>query len=555
MLTKVVEGEIARFLASTEPEVLCIKGKWGVGKTFAWNRYVLEAKAEKRIVLPRYAFVSLYGVNTPEQLRASITENTVVREQIGEPIDLATVLNDPVGKVRALWRKMLSTLRYVPGSEEVNAIIQQLSFLSVREEIVCLDDLERKGDELRIRDILGLATFLKEQRKCKVVLILNDGAFANSEGDDFKTFFEKTVDSHIDFRPSAEECAQIAIQENGDVYKEIRTHCVTLGITNIRVIQRIKRMLRLLEPLLEKYDPIVLSDYTKYLVLLGWSKYSEDAPAVEFLKSRRSPLYTGKKEKSEEELRWGALLDEYGLPFFSDSAKIVLDSLERGFFDPEIVKQDAQKLHEGIEATRAEAEFNAAWRLYHRGFGDDTEELIKQLSQSFKKNMKYITPMNANSTFILLRELGEGKLASKLLREYVRIHDAEWFDPSRLFSNEDVSDKEFRIAVDKKVLEVKDERDPKDVLIQISTQRGWEKKDIELLSHVDPDGYYKMFKDIQDAEQLSDCVKMALRFGSIQGAGDAERVITENAKAALQKIAGDSVLNKRRVGKYGITID
>ena len=36
MKTEFVEKEIRRFLATEELEVICILGKWGVGKTFAW---------------------------------------------------------------------------------------------------------------------------------------------------------------------------------------------------------------------------------------------------------------------------------------------------------------------------------------------------------------------------------------------------------------------------------------------------------------------------------------------------------------------------------------
>jgi hypothetical protein len=36
----VVEQEIRRFLSDPAPEVLCIKGKWGVGKTFGWRAFL-----------------------------------------------------------------------------------------------------------------------------------------------------------------------------------------------------------------------------------------------------------------------------------------------------------------------------------------------------------------------------------------------------------------------------------------------------------------------------------------------------------------------------------
>jgi hypothetical protein len=36
MSTVLIAAEIRRFLASDVPEVLCVSGMWGVGKTFTW---------------------------------------------------------------------------------------------------------------------------------------------------------------------------------------------------------------------------------------------------------------------------------------------------------------------------------------------------------------------------------------------------------------------------------------------------------------------------------------------------------------------------------------
>ena len=75
------EKEIARFLRSNTPEVLCFKGKWGVGKTFAWSRFLTQAKERKGIALERYSYVSLFGVGSIDQLKLSIVENTIGRER------------------------------------------------------------------------------------------------------------------------------------------------------------------------------------------------------------------------------------------------------------------------------------------------------------------------------------------------------------------------------------------------------------------------------------------------------------------------------------------
>jgi hypothetical protein len=61
MSVELVKAEIARFLADPEPSVLCLQGKWGVGKTYAWNEQLKAAHASKRLALRSYSYVSLFG--------------------------------------------------------------------------------------------------------------------------------------------------------------------------------------------------------------------------------------------------------------------------------------------------------------------------------------------------------------------------------------------------------------------------------------------------------------------------------------------------------------
>lgn len=42
MSIKLIKQQINRFLSSQTPEVISIKGAWGVGKTYAWNTYLVE---------------------------------------------------------------------------------------------------------------------------------------------------------------------------------------------------------------------------------------------------------------------------------------------------------------------------------------------------------------------------------------------------------------------------------------------------------------------------------------------------------------------------------
>src|ERR1700739_1746213 len=87
---ELIQNEIRRFLSTAEPEVICISGHWGVGKTFAWNRFLRDA-SQKGIALKRYSYVSLFGVNSLEEFKYSIFENSVKSSEIGTEPSLDTL--------------------------------------------------------------------------------------------------------------------------------------------------------------------------------------------------------------------------------------------------------------------------------------------------------------------------------------------------------------------------------------------------------------------------------------------------------------------------------
>ena len=83
MSLDLIEKETRRFLASSTPEIICISGRWGVGKSYAWNRILRNAQANNAIALKRYSYVSLFGLNSLEQFRSAIFENLLDKSQIG----------------------------------------------------------------------------------------------------------------------------------------------------------------------------------------------------------------------------------------------------------------------------------------------------------------------------------------------------------------------------------------------------------------------------------------------------------------------------------------
>lgn len=77
MSKKSIEAAIDAFLKSPGGGVLCIRGKWGAGKTYLWNQTLKAAAARGEVSFDRYAYVSLFGINSLADMKTAIVERTV----------------------------------------------------------------------------------------------------------------------------------------------------------------------------------------------------------------------------------------------------------------------------------------------------------------------------------------------------------------------------------------------------------------------------------------------------------------------------------------------
>jgi hypothetical protein len=298
-----------------------------------------------------------------------------------------------------------------------------LFFSLVRNQIVCIDDIERRGASLPVGEVLGLVSFLREQRKCKVALLLNDRALGTNGETEFAGYLEKVVDVFIRFSPQPEDSIRIALPGADPGSVMIGENCRTLGISNIRVIKKIERAVRTVEQLVVEFHEQVFYQAAHSLTLLTWSKYQpETAPALVFLKTRKGMDYFGTKDDKNvpaEESAWNALLDTYQFSLMDEFDLTLLKGVENGYFDPEEIKKYAAELDRTIKANQQGGSFEESWRAYHDSFTNNQEEVLDGIYDSFKRNVQSITPLNVNGTVLLFKELGRDNQAKELIQYYV----------------------------------------------------------------------------------------------------------------------------------------
>jgi hypothetical protein len=560
MSMKLVEDEIKRSLATTEPEVICVRGHWGVGKTYAWNRFLEEARGQENgIGLKKYAYVSLFGLTSLEELKYAIFENTVSTTGPAEEPGFHSMQANVLEITKKFSKqKLLPVLQQLPIIKGyAGGVTPVLSFMMVKNLLICVDDIERRGEKLSMRDVLGLMSNLKIQKHSKICLILNDDA-EDREKDQLDTYFEKVVDKSLHFLPSPGDCVKIALTAEGPTAELLREDCVTLGISNIRVLKRIEYFVGKIEPLLKEFDEGVLRQAIQTIALLGWCVYEpKNAPPIDFLRMRLANRYAVDRqdELPDNEAAWHALLDLYGFYELDEFDTVLLDGVKNGFFDPDAVKQRAKPLDERLKGDKSDSAVNDAWSLYHNSFADNEAAVADAIYQSTFDNVETVSPINLSGAVVLLKDLGRAEQAHKLIEQYMakRNEPKEFYELEKnMFANE-IKDHDVLKAFSEKLSTFQEKREPSVILLSIADRRGWSPEDIQNLTQISVDAYYDMFK-AANGEEFAKLIEACLQFDRIGGLDEQTKQIPRLAKEALLRIGKESRLNARRVRKYGVKV-
>lgn len=562
MSIHLVQEEISRFLSDDQPGVLVIAGKWGVGKTFAWNRYLRAAKDHGKISFDHYSYVSLFGLRNLDDLRSAIFQNTIKRGDIGKVAGLDT-LEGVVDAAPTLWRKSGLLARLIPGVDKYTAAFDKIGFFWVKRQIICIDDLERKSASLDMRDVLGLISQLREQRECKVVLLLNDERFHEADEAEFRDQLEKVADLTLRFEPTPAEAAEIGVDGDLPFHEQLRQNCTALGIVNIRTIKKIERRAKRLYSELVTFDPRVFQQALHTLALLEFAKLQpSEAPSLDYIRSLNDfstafeELLAEQEEIPPEHAEWQSLLNSYNFTQIDELDGVILKSVCEGHIDPELLRKEAEALQKRLEASDADQSFQDAWELYHGSFDDNAPHVADALADAVRKTPNAISPTNLSGTIGLLKDIGWGGDIQEVIAGYVAARGDEpkgfWDLPNSTFGAE-VRDPDVRAAFSNKLATFDEDREPVAILTEIGRRQGWSRDDLTFLATLSADDFYALFKGLRGTE-LRRAIAGALSFRNIGNADEMMTAVTANAVAALQRIGQESQINRRRVNQKGVDV-
>jgi hypothetical protein len=578
------QKQIRDFLSTDTPDVLCIKGRWGVGKTFIWNHLLEEAAGASQIKLKKYGYVSLFGVNSLEALRNAVFQNVAPISVIGKPYSIDSVVAEKAGFAEKFARTIAEGTANLLDFGREAGVLSSLAFMSVRENIICIDDLERRGRVLSIADVMGTLATLRDQQKCKCVLITNNDTLEDGDADIFDRLYEKVVDISLTYDPTPRTVLDIVYPKapvdalkpvqivepafvglNRAAQRQLRACALKLNITNFRLLKKMARLYAKLEPHLTWKDGEVAMSAINTLVFLCYCYYGEDSPDIEYVFGQAGrgtfaqywDAASGKDERTDEQKRWSEVMTEYGFGYMDEIDDAVWQGIQAGYFHELTWKEIDLKFKDIVSKNARRQEFHNAWSMFHNGIEDDHDAVVDALESAFCRATDCVSLSDLDGTYRLFEELGKSDRAQRLIDAFVNepFNQIDAFDEASNAVLGAPQSEAVRTAVRRRYDELLEKVDITTAFRKISRNEGCSRAELRVLSEVSEDEIHNAIQKCAP-EHRQELIKGLLLFrGHGTSSDDPHRKIGQRCESLLRRLASESLINRLRMKKYGIDLD
>jgi len=576
---KIIKNTLDSFFDEKDFSVLVIRGSWGIGKTYFWENYVQNKILKKELKQTAYSYISLFGLHDLLELKSKIFREGKLlksKEKLKEELKRSSQNENKIAEVifdiRSSGQDFLRSLaplnqlaRYFPQVKGFSPLIDLAEYGLISNYLICLDDIERKEEGLKIRQVMGFVDELSKRKNCKVILILNEKTLSGQDLEEFNKYREKVVDLEIEYKPTIKDNL-LKVFDSKDIYFESLLNVFqALNISNIRIFKKTKWSISKICSLISTCEASLQEEILMHLAVFCWGFFnSENNLSLSFISNSikettwLSVLSSrdGIKGWTEEEEEWSHIASTLGI-FPSGYDDCLISLLTDGYLNEKEFKEkiDEANQKEQIENTRIK--LHEAWNIYTDSFDNNLKHLLSAIRGILEADLSKISLFDFSQSIDLLEEYKED--VNSYVYKYLDIHakelanaDPEDFSSVRLIKNTLLQSKVEELREKARDLNIND------ILNRIVKNEGWGREEINFLSSLTENEIYEWMMSNPD-RIVSKIRKGLLLFKGLNSNNEEEfqkyKIIADNTTAALIKIAKQNPLNRKRVKFiYGIKV-
>ncbi|TQR31938.1 hypothetical protein DMB92_06060 [Campylobacter sp. MIT 99-7217] len=218
---------VVELLSAERGICVAIKGSWGVGKSYVWHERIAKELKEDILLkdkendksslkclikisfcLKKLVFCPLIKIflmlrnivcefcefcefrkDNKKEIITSYEDNKkeIVTISLFGKEHYQQILDEIVLKLYGRKNKILKSFKGISvGGLPLGLLLSSFEKEEFKNIIICFDDIERKSNKLRMKELLGLVAELKERKECSVVLIFNEDELVPEKQDDNK---------------------------------------------------------------------------------------------------------------------------------------------------------------------------------------------------------------------------------------------------------------------------------------------------------------------------------------------------------------------------------
>jgi hypothetical protein len=540
---------------------LALKGHWGVGKTHLWKSVVDGVGAAR--ARSRYAYVSLFGLNSIDEVKSAITAAMLVD---WVPSRKSSVGAEPsrfggAGLIPQASRALTALVQDVPflgaAASAGSEVAATIAYGLVRDALICLDDLERG---LSAREIFGLVSQLRDERSCDVVVIMHEDKAVEQGTSQYTEHAEKAIDLHVAFAPSAGETFEIAFEKKnpyrGPHIALIRECCAKLRISNLRILFRVRRTIESVVPKVSTLPDAMVQGALQASVLLTWARYDAEGHAPSFHRIRQGvsqfAMMFLPEDESAEQRACRELLQEYGYYVNDHLDQHIADFVERGWFSEDSLAETVRRLRDDALSAAARERIQDAWSPFYSGFTNSEDEVVKALHSTYTQDAFHADLEGANAAVKTLRRLNAVAEADEVIDAFTAAHEGtgrleKWRDGP--FSVQDL-DPRFKGRLDAVTVIAREHRTLPALLNELAYSDGRSYGgDFEFLGVCPVEEYEAFFGEaLRDGgSHLRAVVEVCLRRTGFREPKEHDIEVARRAREAVDRIAASCRINRVRV--------